>query len=85
MNILSYTLNNYKVTNSGTAYIILDKDTLQELNKESYEGNNYLDNLRNLENVHIILSITNNEPDDNYKIFFKSSFANLILFSAILL
>ena len=30
MNILSYTLNNYKVTNSGTAYIILDKDTLQE-------------------------------------------------------
>ena len=85
MNILSYTLNNYKVTNSGTAYIIFDKDTLQELNKESYEGNNYLDNLRNLENVHIILSITNNEPDDNYKIFFISSFANLILFSAILL
>ena len=85
MNILSYTLNNYKITNSGTAYIILDKDTLQELNMESYEGNNYLDNLRNLENVHIILSITNNEPDDNYKIFFISSFANLILFSAILL
>ena len=72
LNILSYTLNNYKVTQHGTAYIIFGKDTLKKLNMESYEGNNYLDNLRNLENVHVILSLTYNEVDNNYKISFRS-------------
>ena len=72
LNILKYTLNNYEITKNGTVYIIFDKDTLSKLNMETYEGNNYLNELRNLIEAKIVLSITYIENKNNYRVSFRS-------------
>lgn len=72
LNILKFTLNNYKVTSLGTVYIIYEEEDLLKLNMETYEGNNYLNELRNLKESKIVLSITYIASKDNYRVSFRS-------------
>ena len=72
LNILKFTLNNYKVTPLGTIYIIFNDEDINRLNMETYEGNNYLNELRNLVEAKIVLSITYIKSKDNYRVSFRS-------------
>ena len=72
LNILKYCLNNYQITSKGTVYVIFEKEDLKRLNMETYEGNNYLNELRNLIEANIILSITYIESKKNYRVSFRS-------------
>lgn len=72
LGILKYCLNNYKMTSLGTAYVVFKKEDLVSLNMETYEGNNYLNELRNLVESNIILSITYIESKNNYRVSFRS-------------
>ena len=72
LNILKYCLNKYQITSKGTVYVVFKKEDLEALEMETYEGNNFLNELRNLVEANIILSITYIETKKNYRISFRS-------------
>ncbi len=73
INILKYCLNNYKVTDAGTAYYVIDKDDLKNLNMTTMEGNLHINILRDLKEAKVIASITFDPDKNDYRVSIRSS------------
>ena len=72
MNILKYVLNNYTLTEAGTCYYVLTKETQDQLQMDSNEGNLHINTFRNMKGVKIVASISYKAEKDEYRVSLRS-------------
>lgn len=71
--ILKYCLNNYKKTDAGCYYYILEKDTMDKLKMTVDNGNLYINKFRELKDCKVACSITWDEKNNHYRISLRSA------------
>jgi phosphoesterase RecJ-like protein len=71
--ILQYCLNNYKISEGGTAYYVITKEAEEELHMTSDEGNLYINMFRGLKGVKCAVSISWKEKEQKYRCSLRSA------------
>ena len=72
LNILKYCLNNFKITDGGTCYFIFKKEDLEALHMTIDEGNLHINAFRDLDNVRVVCSITQNPSTMKFRVSLRS-------------
>ncbi len=72
INILKYCLNNFVLTDKGTCYYVLTKETQEALNMTSDEGNLHINTFRNMDGVRVVCSVTWDEKKQEYRVSLRS-------------
>lgn len=75
--ILKYCLNNYKKTEKGCFYYILDKDIMEKLKMTVDNGNAYINNFRDMKGCKVACSITWDSSHNDYRVSLRSASLNV--------
>lgn len=70
--VTKYILNNTIFTDNGVAYYVLKEQDLNDLNITKERGKENLSMLRDLENIEVCFSVTEDVVDNNYRISIRS-------------
>lgn len=73
LEILKYCLNNYHITEKGTAYYVFDKEEMNKLNMTVDQGNLHINVFRDLKGVKAAMSVTWDEGKSHYRVSLRSA------------
>ena len=73
ISIMKECLNHYHVTDKGTAYYVLDKDVMKNLNMTVDQGNLHINIFRDMKDVKAAASITWDEGNGHYRVSLRSA------------
>lgn len=73
ISILKFCLNNYRISQGGTLYYIIDKEDLDRLHMTTQEGSLHLSFFRDLNTANSVVSVTYCEATNDYRLSIRSS------------